>query len=93
MKTSVELSQSVFDCLFALMEQGFYLQAYDFCQSVDLLSTQQDTATQILAGRLVGYLGHPDSELLYYFEPGDRILPIQTPCITTSVQGFGGRVP
>lgn len=59
MKTSVELSQSVFDRLFALMEQGFYLQAYDFCQSVDLISTRQDTATQILAGRLVGYLGAP----------------------------------
>lgn len=59
MKTSVELSQSVSDRLSALMDQGFYLQAYDLCQSVDLLSTRPDTATQLLAGRLTGYLGAP----------------------------------
>lgn len=59
MKTSVELSQSVSDRLSALMDQGFYLQAYDFCQSVDLLSTGPDTAAQILAGRLTGHLGAP----------------------------------
>ena len=59
MKTSVELSQSVSDRLSALMDQGFYLQAYDLCQSVDLLSTGPDTATQLLVGRLTGALGAP----------------------------------
>lgn len=59
MKTSVELSQSVSDRLSALMDQGFYLQAYDLCQSVDLRSTGPDTTTQLLVGRLTGALGAP----------------------------------